>query len=111
MQQLALEIANHDALIEVLNDGLELSFTGTERLLRPLPFGDVFRRAFIADNCAFLVSDGANVFRKPDLGPIFPIRFQLIVEHEAILLEQTFELLTASWIDVIVARDIGSLVD
>src|SRR5437868_12148126 len=98
MQQLALEIANHDALIEILNDGLELRFTGTERLLRPLPFGDIFTRAFIADNCALLISYNTNVFRKPNLASIFPICFQLVVEHKAILLEQTFELLTTSWI-------------
>ena len=95
----AREIARDPALGIGLPDDQRSRFRETaepidaaaERFLETFACRDVLHAAFVVERLAVGVADDADVFRDPDLAPVFPLHLVFEIIDDAFLLEQALE--------------------
>src|SRR5678816_3050694 len=75
-------------------------FTFAQRLLRLFTLCDISCGAFVEQDLAGVITHGACVHTKPDSAAVFAKRLVLEITNDAMLLEQSFELLTTRRIDI-----------
>ena len=84
-----------------------LCFARALYLVHELVLGDIFDSAFVIDDHAVCVSNGASILAEPNFGAVFAINFILEKFDETLFFNQPLELGTTGRIDIDRLSDVG----
>src|SRR5918999_1899332 len=108
---LGFDINQEDVLGRLLHDGAVELLALAQGFLGPLAFGYVLHRAFVGDDLAPGVADGARAQGGPHDVPVLAVRLDLEPPNEAVPPHQPAKLSPALGFDVELLRDVRDVLE